>query len=149
VVRITSAEGKFGKTRLDEFSDVEKNVPAIATTSKLLTTGVDIPTCKNIVIAGVINSMVEFKQIIGRGTRLRDEYGKLVFNILDYTNASRLFADPEFDGEPTRITEETIDDEGNTLAGSETTLADAEVEAETASANDSLAGFAGSGAEVR
>jgi type I restriction enzyme R subunit len=119
VVRITSAEGKFGKTRLDEFTDVEKNVPCIATTSKLLTTGVDIPTCKNIVIARVINSMVEFKQIIGRGTRLRDEYGKLVFNILDYTNASRLFADPEFDGEPARITEAQIDDEGNLIAGSE------------------------------
>ena len=136
VVRITSAEGKFGKTQLDEFSDVERNVPTIATTSKLLTTGVDIPTCKNIIIARVINSMVEFKQIIGRGARLRDEYGKLVFNILDYTNASRLFADPEFDGEPTRITEETIDDEGNILAGSETTLTDAEVESETASEDD-------------
>jgi type I restriction enzyme R subunit len=126
VVRITSAEGDWGKSRLYEFTDVETRIPAIATTSKLLTTGVDVPTCTNIVLARVINSMVEFKQIIGRGTRLRDEYGKLVFNILDYTNASRLFADPDFDGEPARITEEQMDGEGNTVAGSETTLQDEE-----------------------
>jgi len=124
VVRITSAEGDVGKAWLDEFMDVETRIPAIATTSKLLTTGVDIPTCTNIVIARVINSIVEFKQIIGRGTRLRDEYGKLVFNILDYTNASRLFADPAFDGEPSRITQERMDDQGNTVPGSETTLQD-------------------------
>ncbi len=73
----------------------------ILTTSQLLTTGVDAPTCKNIVLARVINSMTEFKQIIGRGTRVRDDYGKLCFNILDYTgSATRLFADPDFDGEP-------------------------------------------------
>jgi type I restriction enzyme R subunit len=126
VVRITSAEGDVGRGWLDDFTDVEKRIPAIATTSRLLTTGVDVPTCTNIVIARVINSLVEFKQIIGRGTRLRDEYGKLVFNILDYTNASRLFADPEFDGEPARITEEEMDSEGNTVEGSQTTLQDEE-----------------------
>lgn len=130
ITRITSDEGKRGKTRLDEFTDVDKDVPTIVTTSKLLTTGVDIPTCKNIVIARVVNSMVEFKQIIGRGTRLRDDYGKLVFNILDYTKASGLFEDPEFDGDPTRITEEQIDGEGNTLEGTENTLADEEFEQE-------------------
>ena len=80
---------------------METTVPAILTTSQLLTTGVDAPTCKNIVLARVVSSMTEFKQIIGRGTRVRDDYGKLCFNILDYTgSATRLFADPEFDGDP-------------------------------------------------
>ena len=73
----------------------------ILTTSQMLTTGVDVPTCKNIVLVRTINSMTEFKQIIGRGTRVRDDYGKLFFNILDYTgSATRLFADPDFDGDP-------------------------------------------------
>ena len=73
---------------------------------RILTTGVDAPTCKNVVLARVVNSMTEFKQIIGRGTRVRDDYGKLFFNILDYTgSATQLFADPEFDGEPARIAE--------------------------------------------
>jgi type I restriction enzyme R subunit len=110
---------------------VDSDVPTIVTTSKLLTTGVDVPTCKNIVIARVVNSMVEFKQIIGRGTRLRDDYGKLVFDILDYTKASRLFEDPEFDGDPARITEEQIDSEGNTLEGTESTLTDEALAEET------------------
>ena len=71
----------------------------------MLTTGVDAPTCKNIVLVRVIKSMTEFKQIIGRGTRVRDDYGKLYFNILDYTgSATRLFADPDFDGEPVTTT---------------------------------------------
>ena len=79
----------------------------------MLTTGVDVPTCKNIVLARVINSMTEFKQIIGRGTRVRDDYGKLYFNILDYTgSATRLFADPDFDGDPALITEEEMDEAG-------------------------------------
>src|SRR3970282_2176636 len=83
------------------------------TTSQLLTTGVDVPTCKKIRLARVINSMTEFKQIIGRGTRVRDDYGKLYFNILDYTgSATRLFADPDFDGEPAQVTEEEMDEEG-------------------------------------
>lgn len=129
ITRITSDEGKGGKARLDEFTDVDKDFPTIVTTSKLLTTGVDIPTCKNIVIARVINSMVEFKQVIGRGTRLRDDYGKLMFNILDYTQASRLFEDPAFDGDPSRITAEEMDNAGNTIAGSETTVAEVASEA--------------------
>ena len=126
ITRITSDEGKSGKTRLDEFTDVDRSIPAIVTTSKLLTTGVDVPTCKNIVIARVINSMVEFKQIIGRGTRLRDDYGKLVFNILDYTRASRLFEDPTFDGQPTLVTEEEMDETGETVEDSQTTLTNEE-----------------------
>ena len=100
-VRITSEEGQIGRGHLSRFQDVESDSPIIATTSQLLSTGVDIPTAKNIVLARVIGSMVEFKQIIGRGTRVRDEYGKLFFNIIDYTgSATRMFADPEFDGDP-------------------------------------------------
>jgi type I restriction enzyme R subunit len=86
----------------------------ILTTSQLLTTGVDVPTCKNIVLVRVINSMTEFKQIIGRGTRVREDAGKLFFNILDYTgSATRLFADPDFDGDPVVTTTTPIDEEGN------------------------------------
>ena len=89
VVRVTSDEGDIGRGHLDRFKDVETLTPVIVTTSKLLTTGVDVPTCQNVVIARVINSMTEFKQIIGRGTRVRDDYGKLYFHILDYTEARR------------------------------------------------------------
>ncbi|PJF23863.1 MAG: DEAD/DEAH box helicase, partial [Phototrophicales bacterium] len=98
------------------FQDVETLTPVILTTSKLLTTGVDVPTCKNIVLARIVNSMTEFKQIIGRGTRVRDDYDKLYFNILDYTgSATRLFADPDFDGYPAIITQEEIDGDGNVI----------------------------------
>ena len=80
--------------------------PVILTTSKLLSTGVDAPTCKNIVLARVIGSMTEFKQIIGRGTRVREDYGKLFFSILDYTgSATLMFADPAFDGDPIDVVE--------------------------------------------
>jgi len=89
------------ETTLSRFQELETRTPAVVTTSKLLTTGVDIQTCKNIVIARIVNSMTEFKQIIGRGTRVRADYGKLWFSILDYTgSATRLFADPAFDGDP-------------------------------------------------
>src|SRR5919106_504734 len=115
--RVTSEEGDIGRGHLSKFQELETVTPTIVTTSQLLTTGVDIPTCKNIVIARVINSMVEFKQIIGRGTRVRDDYGKYFFNILDYTgSATRLFADPEFDGEPALISEEEISDAGETTS---------------------------------
>src|SRR6201993_1730980 len=93
--------------------ELESTTPTLVTTSQMLTTGVDVPTCKNVVLARVINSMTDFKQIIGRGTRVRDDYGKLYFNIVDYTgSATRLFADPDFDGEPTLITEEEMDASG-------------------------------------
>src|SRR6185437_14605765 len=96
------------------FMDVETLVPTVVTTSQMLTTGVDVPTCRDIVLARVVNSMTDFKQIIGRGTRVRDDYGKLYFNILDYTgSANQRFADPDFDGEPTLITEEEMDASGN------------------------------------
>jgi len=120
VVRITSEEGDIGRGFLDQFMDIETITPVIATTSKLLTTGVDIPTCKNIVIFTTINSMTEFKQIIGRGTRIRADYDKLFFTILDYTgSATRLFADPDFDGEPITLTEEEIDENGDPVSATE------------------------------
>lgn len=120
VERVTADEGDIGRGHLSRFQDVESQTPVILTTSQLLTTGVDAPTCRNIVLVRVINSMTEFKQIIGRGTRVRDDYGKLYFTILDYTGAAtRLFADPDFDGEPVQATEEAIDDEGETLPGTE------------------------------
>lgn len=116
VVRVTADEGRTGRGYLDRFTELETTVPAIVTTSQLLTTGVDVPTCKNVVLARTINSMTEFKQIIGRGTRVRDDYGKLYFNILDYTgSATRLFADPDFDGEPALITEEEMNEAGETV----------------------------------
>jgi len=113
VCRVTADEGDIGRGHLDRFQDVDTKVPAILTTSQLLTTGVDMPTCKNVVLARVVGSMTEFKQIIGRGTRVRDDYGKLWFNIVDYTgSATRLFADPAFDGDPVQLTEEELADTG-------------------------------------
>jgi type I restriction enzyme R subunit len=121
--RVTADEGEIGMGHLSRFQDVETRSPVILTTSKLLSTGVDVPTCKNIVIARVVNSMVEFKQMIGRGTRVRDDYGKLFFSIIDYTgSATRLFADPEFDGEPELLDEEQIDDNGIPKPGTKKTL---------------------------
>ena len=116
VCRVTADEGDIGRGHLSRFQDVESQSPVILTTSQLLTTGVDAPTCKNIVLARVVGSMTEFKQIIGRGTRVRDDYGKLWFNILDYTgSATRLFADPDFDGDPAFISEEEIDAAGKKI----------------------------------
>lgn len=116
VCRVTADEGDIGKGHLSRFQDVDTKTPAILTTSQLLTTGVDAPTCKNVVLARVIGSMTEFKQIIGRGTRVRDDYGKLWFNILDYAgSATEKFADSEFDGEPAWISESPIDGAGPTL----------------------------------
>lgn len=113
VARVVSDEGKIGRGYLGRFMELETLVPTIVTTSQMLTTGADVQTCKNVVLARVINSMTEFKQIIGRGTRVRDDYGKLYFNILDYTgSATRLFADPDFDGEPALLAEEEMDDAG-------------------------------------
>ncbi len=113
VVRVTADEGKTGRGHLDRFMELETTTPTIVTTSQLLTTGVDVQTCKNIVIARIINSMTEFKQIIGRGTRVKDDYGKLFFNILDYTgSATRLFSDPDFDGEPALVTVEEMNAAG-------------------------------------
>ncbi len=113
VCRVTSDEGGVGRGHLSNFQDVERRTPVILTTSQMLTTGVDAPTVQNVVLVRVIHSMTDFKQIIGRGTRVRDDYGKLFFSILDYTgSATRLFADPEFDGDPSLETEQRIDERG-------------------------------------
>lgn len=103
-IRITG-DDKEGKAQLSYFIDNDEPYPVIATTSKLLSTGVDAKTCKLIVLDQSINSMTEFKQIIGRGTRIREDYHKLYFTVMDFKNATRLFADPEFDGEPVMIYE--------------------------------------------
>ena len=122
VVRIVSEEGDIGKGHLSRFMDIDEPIPVVVTTSKLLSTGVDVPTCKNIVIFRTINSMTEFKQIVGRGTRVREDKEKLFFTILDYTgSATRNFADSDFDGEPPLITEEEIDEDGNVTEGDEWT----------------------------
>jgi type I restriction enzyme R subunit len=99
IMRITG-DNDIGKAQLENFIDEESTYPVIAVTSKLMTTGVDAKMCKLIVLENNINSMTEFKQIIGRGTRLLEEYGKTYFTIMDFRNASRLFADPDFDGHP-------------------------------------------------
>lgn len=97
VMRITS-DDETGVKQLDNFRDVESAYPVLVTTSKLLTTGVDIPTVKNIVLDSNIRSMTEFKQIIGRGTRLREDFGKTYFTIFDFRNVTALFHDEKFDG---------------------------------------------------
>jgi type I restriction enzyme R subunit len=102
VMRITG-DDQEGKAELDNFINPELRYPVIATTSKLLTTGVDAQTCKLIVLDQHIKSMTEFKQIIGRGTRINEDYGKYWFTIMDFKKATELFADPAFDGEPVVI----------------------------------------------
>ncbi len=109
VMRITGNDDE-GKMELDNFINPEETYPVIATTSKLLSTGVDAKTCKLIVLDSNINSMTEFKQIIGRGTRLREDYNKMFFTIMDFRNATKHFEDPEFDGEPVQIYEPGEDD---------------------------------------
>mgnify|MGYP002379012330 FL=1 len=102
VMQITGDDDE-GKREPVNFINPEEKYPVIANTSELMTTGVDAQTCKVIVLDSNINSMTKFKQIIGRGTRINEEYGKLYFTILDLRNATDLFADPQFDGEPIRI----------------------------------------------
>lgn len=109
VVQITG-DNPEGKRELDNFIDPEKDYPVIATTSKLMSTGVDAQTCKLIVLDQNIKSMTLFKQIIGRGTRLREDLGKSWFTILDFKRATELFADKDFDGEPVQIYEPKGDD---------------------------------------
>jgi len=114
IMQITG-DNNEGKMELDNFIDVEKTYPTIVTTSKLLTTGVDAQTCKLIVLDANISSTTEFKQIIGRGTRIREDLGKTHFTILDFRRATDQFSDPTFDGDPVQIKEikqgEEIDDE--------------------------------------
>jgi len=104
VMRITG-DSVEGKAELDNFIDPESKFPVIATTSELLTTGVDAKTCKLIVLDKTINSMTVFKQIVGRGTRIHEEQNKYFFTIMDFKQATKLFQDPGFDGEPVVIYE--------------------------------------------
>lgn len=109
VMRITG-DDKDGKAELDNFINPEERYPVIATTSKLMTTGVDSETCKLIVLDQHIKSMTEFKQMIGRGTRINEEFGKTWFTIMDFKKATELFSDPAFDGEPVVIYEPKPDE---------------------------------------
>lgn len=109
VMRITG-DSIEGKAELDNFIDPESKYPVIATTSELLTTGVDAKTCKVIVIDKIINSMTTFKQIVGRGTRIDESHNKYFFTIMDFKRATELFKDPDFDGEPVVIYEPEDDD---------------------------------------
>jgi type I restriction enzyme R subunit len=111
IMRITG-DNDEGKAQLDNFIDPESRYPVIAVTSQLMSTGVDAQTCKVIVLDKIINSMTEFKQIIGRGTRIREDYGKYYFTIMDFRKATKLFADPDFDGDPIQD-----DDFGSTIGG--------------------------------
>ena len=104
IMRITGDENE-GKAELDNFINPEERYPVIACTSKLMTTGVDAQTCKLVVLDQNIKSMTEFKQIIGRGTRINEDYGKYWFTIMDFKKATELFADKDFDGEPVVIYE--------------------------------------------
>ncbi|MCB0209667.1 MAG: DEAD/DEAH box helicase family protein, partial [Anaerolineae bacterium] len=109
VMRITG-DNAIGKMELDNFINPEEPYPVLVTTSKLLTTGVDAQTCKLIVLDTIINSMTEFKQIIGRGTRLREDFDKRFFTIMDFRGATRHFRDDDFDGPPIQIYEPDEDD---------------------------------------
>ena len=115
IMRITGDNPEW-KMELDNFINPKERYPTIVTTSKLMTTGVDAQTCKIIVLDTVINSMTEFKQIIGRGTRVNETYGKYYFTIMDFRKATDNFADPAFDGEPVVIynpkEDEELDDGG-------------------------------------
>ncbi len=102
IVQITG-DNDIGKRELENFTNPEESFPVIATTSELMTTGIDAQTCKVIVLDSNINSMTKFKQIIGRGTRINEDFNKFYFTIIDFRNATDLFADPDFDGEPIRL----------------------------------------------
>lgn len=115
IMQITG-DNEEGKRELDSFINPSERYPVIATTSKLMTTGVDAQTCKLIVLDSNIGSMTEFKQIIGRGTRINEEYGKSYFTIMDFRNVTNLFADPDFDGDPVMIKQVSEDDD---LSGTE------------------------------
>ena len=129
VMQITG-DNEEGKRELDSFINPSELYPVIATTSKLMTTGIDAQTCKLIVLDSNIGSMTEFKQIIGRGTRINEDFGKHYFTIMDFRNVTALFADKDFDGDPVRVKE----------AGEEDDLSAVEDEGEDASVVDELTG---------
>ena len=129
VMQITG-DNLEGKRHLDAFINPNEIYPVIATTSKLMTTGVDAQTCKLIVLDSNIGSMTEFKQIIGRGTRINGDFGKYYFTIMDFRNVTALFADKDFDGDPVRIKEAREEDD----------ISDAENESDTEPVTDDLTG---------
>jgi type I restriction enzyme R subunit len=108
IMKITGDDDE-GKSELENFITPSEKYPTLVTTSKLLTTGVDCKTCEFIVIDSEINSMIEFKQILGRGTRIREDYGKMYFTLIDFRDVSRLFADKDFDGEPVKVKDVSSD----------------------------------------
>lgn len=120
VVQITG-DNEEGKRELDNFITPDEKYPVIATTSELMTTGVDAQTCKVIVLDAEIQSMTKFKQIIGRGTRINEAYDKRYFTILDFRNATDLFADPSFDGDPIRVKEAKEGEDLTDVTGEEET----------------------------
>lgn len=109
IMKITGDDDE-GKAELENFITPSEKYPVLVTTSKLLTTGVDCKTCQFIIIDSEINSMIEFKQILGRGTRIREDYGKMYFTLIDFRDVSRLFADKDFDGEPVKVKDVTSDE---------------------------------------
>jgi type I restriction enzyme R subunit len=109
VMRITGND-KEGQAQLDNFIDPESPYPVVVTTSRLLSTGVDAQTCRLIVLDREVGSMTEFKQIVGRGTRVHEDTKKFYFTLIDFRGATSHFADPEFDGEPVQIYEPNDDD---------------------------------------
>lgn len=109
VIKITGDDA-IGKAELDNFIHPEEKYPVVATTSKLMTTGIDAQTCRLIVLDKNINSLTEFKQIIGRGTRVREDFNKMFFTIIDFRDATKLFYDPAFDGEAVQIYKPKPDD---------------------------------------
>jgi type I restriction enzyme R subunit len=131
VMQITG-DNKEGKDQVDAFTNPSELYPVIATTSKLLTTGIDAQTCKLIVLDSNIGSMTEFKQIIGRGTRINEDFGKHYFTIMDFRNVTALFADSEFDGDPVRVKDVGQDDD----------ISGAEDEADATPVIDALSGDA-------
>ncbi|GMT40110.1 MAG: DEAD/DEAH box helicase [bacterium] len=130
IMRITG-DNDEGKRELDNFINPEETYPVIAVTSKLMTTGIDAQTCKVIVLDSNIQSMTEFKQIIGRGTRINEEYGKRYFTILDFRNVTDMFADPDFDGDPVRIRISCEDDDLVGIEAEEETSDDPLIDEET------------------
>jgi len=118
IMQITG-DNDEGKRELDNFINPEERYPVIATTSELMTTGVDAQTCKIIVLDSEIKSMTKFKQVVGRGTRINEEFGKTYFTILDFRNVTDLFADPEFDGDPIRVKPVSEDTDLSTIVDEE------------------------------
>ena len=135
VVRITG-DNEEGKKELDNFIFPESKYPVIATTSKLMSTGIDAQTCKLIVLDQRIQSMTEFKQIIGRGTRINEDFDKYYFAILDFKKATELFADPDFDGDPVQIYEPSTED--SPLPPEEEEIVPADEDSTDSIAEDSL-----------